>query len=52
MSYSNPFKHKLPKEKLKEEEDNMAELTGFRIKFQNAGGCKRVNCFEKDLGKG
>ena len=38
--------------KLNEEEDRMADLTGFRIKFQEAGGSKLVNCFEKDLGKG
>ena len=38
--------------KLKEEEDRMAEVTGFRTKFQEAGGSKLINCFEKDLGKG
>ena len=38
--------------KLKEEEDRMADITGFRIKFQEAGGSKLINCFDKDLGKG
>ena len=38
--------------KLREEEDKMAALTGFRIKFQEAGGSKLVDSFEKDLGKG
>ena len=37
---------------LKEEEEKMAELTGFKVKFQEAGGSKLVNCFDKDLGKG
>ena len=37
---------------LKEEEDKMAEMTGFRIKYQEAGGNVLVNSFEKDLGKG
>ena len=35
---------------LKEEEEKMAELTGFKVKFQKAGGSKLVNCFDKDLG--
>ena len=33
-------------------EDRMADITGFRIKFQVAGGSKLINCFDKDLGKG
>ena len=37
---------------LKEEEDKMAEMTGFRIKHQEAGGKVLVNSFNKDLGKG
>ena len=38
--------------KLMDEDDKMAVLTGVRVKFQEAGGSKLVNCFEKDLGKG
>ena len=30
----------------------MAALTGLRIKYQEAGGKKLINSFEKDLGKG
>ena len=30
----------------------MAEMTGFRIKYQEAGGNVLVNSFDKDLGKG
>ena len=31
--------------KLREEEDRMAGLTGFRIKFQEAGGSKLIDSF-------
>ena len=37
---------------LKEDEDQMAELTGFRVKYQEAGGVILANSFNKDLGKG
>ena len=37
---------------LKEEEDKMAEMTGFRVKYQEAGGNVLINSFDKDLGKG
>ena len=37
--------------KLKEEEDRMADVTGFRIKLQEAGG-KLVNYLKKDVGEG
>ena len=37
--------------KLREEEDRMAGLTGFRIKFQVAGGSKLIDSFDNDLGK-
>ena len=33
--------------RLEENEEKMAEITGFKIKFQEAGGSKLVNCFEK-----
>ena len=38
--------------KLKESEEQMCDLTGFKVKFQEAGGAKLINSFEKDLGKG
>ena len=38
--------------KLREDEDRMAGVTGFRIKFQEAGGSKLIDSFDKDLGKG
>ena len=38
--------------RLKEKEDQMSDLTGFKVKFQEAGGSKLINSFEKDLGKG
>ena len=38
--------------KLKEREDKMSELTGFRIRFQEAGGSQLKNLFNTDLGKG
>ena len=37
---------------LKEEEDKMAEMTGFRIKYQEAGGSILANAFNKNLGIG
>ena len=37
---------------LKEDEDKMAEMTGFRVKYQEASGSVLVNSFDKDLGKG
>ena len=38
---------------LKEDEQSrMAEMTGFKIKFQEAGGSVLANSFDKDLGKG
>jgi hypothetical protein len=38
--------------KLREEEDRMAAFTGFRVKFQEAGGSKLIDSFEKDWDKG
>ena len=38
--------------KLREREKEMAALTGFEIKYQEAGGKKLINSFEKDLVKG
>ena len=37
---------------LKVEEDRMAELTGFRVKYQEAGGSILANAFSKNLGSG
>ena len=37
---------------LKEDEERMAALTGFKIKYQEAGGSVLCNAFCKDLGKG
>ena len=37
---------------LKEDEDMMAEVTGFRVKYQEAGGSILVNAFNKNLGSG
>ena len=37
---------------LKEEEDRMEEITGFRIKFQEAGGSILANAFNTNLGSG
>ena len=37
---------------LKAEEDQMAELTGFRVKYQEAGGSTLANAFDKNLGIG
>ena len=37
---------------LKEDEDMMAGITGFRVKYQEAGGSKLTNFFEKDLASG
>ena len=38
--------------KLREREEVMRELTGFGIKFQEAGGTQLKNSFSLDLGKG
>ena len=37
---------------LMEDEDKMAEMSGFRVKYQEAGGSILANAFEKDLGSG
>ena len=37
---------------LKEDEERMSEITGFKIKYQEAGGSVLTNFFCKDLGKG
>ena len=37
---------------LKEDEERMAEITGFRIKFQEAGGSILANAFNTNLGIG
>ena len=37
---------------LKDEEDKMAEITGFRVKYQEAGGSILANAFDKNLGSG
>ena len=37
---------------LREEEDKMAEITGFRVKYQEAGGSILSNAFNKNLGTG
>ena len=37
---------------LKEDEDKMAELTGFRVKYQEDGGSILANSFSKDLSSG
>ena len=37
---------------LKEDEDRMAEITGFRVKYQEAGGSILANAFNKNLGSG
>ena len=37
---------------LKDEEDTMAEITGFRVKYQEAGGSILANAFNKNLGSG
>ena len=39
-------------ESLRNEDDRMAEITGFRIKYQEAGGSVLNNAFDKNLGKG
>jgi hypothetical protein len=38
--------------KLREDEETMAGVKGFRIKFQEAGRSKLKDSFYKDLGKG
>ena len=37
---------------LKEDEDKMAEITGFRVKYQEAGGDILTNFFDKNLASG
>ena len=37
---------------LREEEDRMEILTGFRVKYQEAGGSPLSNAFDKNLGAG
>ena len=37
---------------LREEEDRMEILTGFRVKYQEAGGSPLSNAFDKNLGTG
>jgi hypothetical protein len=37
---------------LKEDEDMMAGVTGFRVKYQEAGGSILTNAFNKNLGSG
>ena len=37
---------------LKEDEDMMAGVTGFRVKYQEAGGSILANAFNKNLGSG
>ena len=37
---------------LRDDEDRMAEMTGFRIKYQEAGGNILANAFNKNLGIG
>ena len=38
--------------KLKESEERMSDVTGFRIRFQEAGGSQLSNSFSTDLGNG
>ena len=38
--------------KLRENEEKMSEKTGFKIKFQEAGGTRLEIMFSTDLGKG
>ena len=37
---------------LKDEEERMAEITGFRVKYQEAGGSILANAFNTNLGSG
>ena len=37
---------------LKDEEEKMSEITGFKIKYQEAGGTALTNFFDKNLGRG
>ena len=37
---------------LREDEERMSELTGFKIKYQEAGGNVLNNAFDKNLGRG
>ena len=38
--------------KLREKEDELSRLTGFKIKFQEAGGSKLANSFSTELARG
>ena len=38
--------------KLREREDKLSEITGFRMRFQEAGGSQLKNSFSTDLGNG
>ena len=38
--------------KLREREEVMSEITGFKIRIQEAGGTQLRNKFNTDLGKG
>ena len=37
---------------LRDDEDQMSELSGFKIKYQEAGGSVLTNAFDKNLGSG
>jgi hypothetical protein len=37
---------------LKDDEDRMAEITGFKVRYQEAGGSALTNSFNKNLGQG
>ena len=37
---------------MREDEDKMADMTGFRVKYQEAGGSVLTNIFNKDLARG
>ena len=37
---------------MREDEDKMADMTGFRVKYQEAGGSVLTNMFNKDLARG
>ena len=38
--------------KMRENEEKLSQLTGFRVKYQEAGGTKLCNIFSTDTGKG
>ena len=37
---------------LRDDEEQMSELSGFKIKYQEAGGSVLTNAFDKNLGRG